>query len=621
MSVRSFHSILTDCLESMRTGATVDECLERFSKHAKRLRPFLVLADRVRQTPMATVPAGAQERAWRNVRDRVVQLRVGKRGFSMPRVGFGHNPWLKPAAFTAGLVFSMFALSSGVAYASQDVLPDSPLYRVKLAGEDARLWFVFDDKREAEILLDQSNQRMEEILAMVRRGHPVPDNALSAMHSRNERASDILLDHPEVTTLRARVLTQAQEQEDTLITLWPAVPEDARPEYADAMAHLHNIRLDGGSGNSFVSVRPEELTGGILNISGQAEDIGNGVWKVGGVEVRIDERTIGRADLELGTSARFVVARASNGRLHVLSLASLQDGPSATGAFVSGAVDEVRDDGISVAGQWIPYSDKTLETFPVRVGTHVEVSLQTTADGVVADSVQPAGGASLAEVQAFTFEGTIDSDVSNGVTTWSIGGRDFKITPTTSFDARAGNAGQGARVQVDAINRSELPEAIRVTVLASHDTSDTVSLIGTFDRYDSKEGVWFVSGIAVVQPENAEDPPRGATLLIDAHRSGADLVVSDYTVAESPDAPPLMRLQGTVNHIDGSRWTLEFGTVKVDSTAGVLGTPNVGVRVILWCARDSRDGTLEALYARILDDVPVLTPTPAPVETPVTAGQ
>ena len=119
------------------------------------------------------------------------------------------------------------------------------------------------------------------------------------------------------------------------------------------MAHLHNIRLDGGAGNNFVSLRPEELSGGILDISGQTEEVGDGVWKVGGVEVRIDERTLGRQELQSGTSARFVVGRASNGRLHALSLSNFQTGPSSTGAVVSGAVEEVSDDGITVAGQFI----------------------------------------------------------------------------------------------------------------------------------------------------------------------------------------------------------------------------------------------------------------------------
>ncbi len=616
MSVRSFHSILTDCLEAMRTGSTVEQCLERFPKHAKRLRPMLSLAEKVSRTPMAAVPAGAQERTWRTVSDRVSELRDGKRGFVMPRVGLGFGAWVRPVAFTASFVLVFTAFGGGVAYASQDALPDSPLYPVKLAGEDVRLWFVTDDKREAEILLDQSEQRMEEILAMVGDGKQVPDNALSAMQERNERASDILLAHPEETTLRARVLTQAQEQEDTLITLWTAVPEDARPEYATAMAHLHNVRLDGGSGNSFVSVRPEELTGGILNISGQALEIGDGVWSVGGVEVRIDERTIGRNDLQAGTSASFVVARATNGRLHVLSLASFQNGPSSTGAYVSGAVDEVRSDGISVAGQFIPYDSKTLETFPVTVGSHVEISLQNTSNGVVANSVGPAGGPTRSEVQTFTFEGTIEGNVGNGITNWTIGGVSFRIPATTSFDFRGGNAASGARVQVDAINRGDQPEAIRITVLASLDTADTASIIGTFDSYDTDEGVWIISGLPIVPPETGEDPPEGAIVSIEAHRLGSDLVVSDYTVTESPDGPALIRLQGTVSQIEGTRWTLEFGEVKVDSTSDVTGRPDVGVRVILWCARDT-DGSLAALHARVLDDMPVLTPTPVPIDQSV----
>jgi hypothetical protein len=299
----------------------------------------------------------------------------------------------------------------------------------------------------------------------------------------------------------------------------------------------------------------------------------------------------------------------------VFFLASQQTGATPTGAFVSGAVDEVTEDGISIGGQFIPYTDNTLETFPVKVGEHVQVSLYATGDGVVADSVRPAGGASLSEGQTFTFEGTIETDVTTGVTTWIVGGVSFRIPATPWYDARAGNAVAGARVQIDAVNRDGEPEAVRITVLASLDTAETASIIGTFNRYDPAQGVWIISGLPIVPPEDWVDPPAGATVSIDAHRVGSDLVVSDYTVTESPDGPVLVRMQGTVGEIDGSSWTLEFGAVKVDSTADVTGTPAVGVRAILWCDRDI-EGNLEAQYARVLDDVPVLTPTPEPVLTP-----
>ena len=97
MSVRSFRSILTECLESMRGGATVEQCLEQYPKHEKKLRPLLSLAARVRQTPMAAVPPGAQDRAWRSVSERAAELRAGKRGFTMPRVGLSYGRWLKPS--------------------------------------------------------------------------------------------------------------------------------------------------------------------------------------------------------------------------------------------------------------------------------------------------------------------------------------------------------------------------------------------------------------------------------------------------------------------------------------------------------------------------------------------
>ena len=62
---------------------------------------------------------------------------------------------------------------------------------MKLASEDVHLWFVFDEQHEAEILLDQSNERTEEIRAMSRDGKEIPGIVLDALHDRNERAAAI----------------------------------------------------------------------------------------------------------------------------------------------------------------------------------------------------------------------------------------------------------------------------------------------------------------------------------------------------------------------------------------------------------------------------------------------
>jgi hypothetical protein len=430
------------------------------------------------------------------------------------------------------------------------------------------------------------------------------------MHGRNERAANIMVDNPEDTTLRARVLTQAQEQEDLLVALWPEVSDSATPAYAGTVAHLHNTRLDGGTGAAVAALHPEDLTGGILDISGEAEQIEEGVWTVGGVEVRIDERTIGRKDLQSGTTARFVVARASTGRLHVLSLSGLQTGPSPTGGVVSGAIEEITSEGITVAGNFIPFSSTTLRTVKLKVGDRVQVTLDATADGIVASAVHPAVIATSSQASGLTFVGTIEGDISQS-STWTVSGLPFDVTPSTTFDARAGSAANGSRIQVEALNRNGRLQALRVTVLASDDDAKTATIIGNFDGYDQGAGIWRISGLSVVPPITGDDPPNDALVAIEARRDGADLVVTQYTTVESPDDLALVQVQGTIYEMDGSRWTLEFAQVRVDSTVDVAGDPQVGERALLWGER-GRDGGIRARYVIVLDDRPVLVSTPSP---------
>lgn len=602
MAFRRFDSIVNECVGQMRAGATVDQCLARYPRQAERLSPLLALADKVARTPLVSARTQAREQAWTRLSQRTLELRQGKRPAPVPTVRIHYGAWLKPAAIAASFVLAVSIASGGVVYAAQDALPDSPLYRVKLASEDARLWFVFDDEREAEILLDQSDERIDEITRMVARGDPVPEAALSALYDRNQRAVEILQDHTDNTELRARVLNQAQSQEELLLALWPEVPEGARSKYAETVAHLHNTRLGGGAGNAFVSVQPEELSGGILSIAGQAEMVEEGVWQIGGVEVRIDERTLGRRGIVSGGSASVLVARSSNGRLHALSLSSLQTGPVSSG-IVSGAVEEVTKDGINIAGQWIAFSDQTVQLISAKPGERVQVTLTNNENGIVAGTV----GTIAVTAQTLWFEGTIQGDVSNATSLWHVSGFDFQITPSTAFDARGGPAADGARVQVEAVEVDGDLLARRVTVLNSNDSADTVSILGTFNGFDATEAVWRISGIAVVPPDVGEDPPEGALVVVDARRIGGDLHSTGLTVIEQPGQPSLVQLQGTIGQIDGSRWTLEIGQVRVASTADVSGRPDVGVRVFVWGERGV-DGTLQATYARVLDDAPITAP-------------
>jgi len=627
MAFRRYQSILAECIDAMYLGASVEDCLERYPQQAEKLRPALMLAERVSQTPLAKARPQAQEQGWKRVEKRLAELQTGKPSItlvpSVIRGGGGFSMgWLKPVALSAVAVLAVASAGGGTVLAAQSAMPDSPLYRVKLAGEDVRIWFISDDAHKANVLLDQSRQRMEEINETVKNGDAVPENALSAMDDRNRRALEILQGQPGNTTLKARVISQAEEQEDRLLALWQEVPIDAHDSYAEVVADLHNTQLDGGTGAAVAALQPEELIGGILTISGQAMNTAGDQWQVGGVDVRIDEQTLHRTLLQPGASATVLVARSSNGRYHALNLSSIDVG-SPSSAFVSGIVEDVTDEGLWIGGQLIPFDADTVQFSSIQKGQKVSVQVKTTPNGVVAGQITPSSSTSDGQ-ETLWFEGTIQGDISRATSRWTVSGLQFDITPSKGFDTQAGTAANGARVLIEAIANGDELLAQRVTVLNSKATAETSTIIGTFDGYLSKEdGVWSISGLPVIaSPDipDENDPPKGALIIADAHRQGDDLVVTAFTVVETLDGPALVQVEGTILETHGSRWTLASGEVHVPSTTKVIGKVESGKRVIVWGSRGD-NGIIEGTVARILDDTPLTLPGErAPTQVPPVTG-
>ncbi len=101
--------------------------------------------------------------------------------------------------------------------------------------------------------------------------------------------------------------------------------------------------------------------------------------------------------------------------------------------------------------------------------------------------------------------------------------------------------------------------------------------------------------------------------------AGGDLTASGFFEIEAAGGDGLIRTQGTISRIAGSRWTLEFGELSVLTTSEIAGgEPGVGQRVLIWSERDE-GGDLVARYVRVLDQEPVLSAlvdnapqTPAP---------
>jgi hypothetical protein len=619
MKFRNFNSILDECLAAIQQGETVDECLARYPEQAERLEPLLILVDKVRSTPPAQPRPWPQAAAWQRIRQRATDLRAEPRSVQL---NLDYGAWLRPVAITLAVLLALFGATGGTVLAAQNSLPDSPLYRVKLATEDVRLWFVFDDVHRAEILLDQSNERMDEILEMNRQDKAVPSNVLTALRSRNERATDILAEHRDETGLTTTLVQQAEAQEANLILLFNQISKTAYTPYTEALAATHNARLPGGQGAA--GIHPEELSDGVQHISGVAEKVNENLWSVGGLEVRVDQTTIGQP-IENGSAVSFVVGKNSRGQLRALTVSTSPTGLPPSGSVVSGQVEQVTDQGIVIGGQFIPITSQTFLTGKLKKGQKVEVKMGKSETGVVASTVRPVTtpappGDEQEPTSQFTFEGVIEGDVKKPTVEWKIGGLSFTITPDTAIDASAGQAKSGARVLVEATRQEEQLLAHKITVLASGSPTESAEIIGVFDK--SRNGVWYVSGLQLVPPERTAEPLEGTLLFVDLIRRGADLEVKSYTRIEAPDDTGLVRLDVTISKLEGALWTVDFGTVRVSSTAEFSGPEAVvGARAIVW-GRQNQNGVLEASFARILDKTAVVaTPTPAsPVPTTATAG-
>jgi hypothetical protein len=591
---RSFSAMLDECLTALGRGESLDACLARYPRHAEELRAHLRLAQRLAQTPPHEPRSAAQAAAWHQFRTQAQDMRLGHKQRRSLNVG-----WLRPLTIAAVLTVAVLGAAGGSVYASQDALPDSPLYRVKLASEDVRVWFTFDDSAKAELLLDQSNERTNEVMEMLSAGKSVSGNVLSAMRDRNARAVRILEDKPEELDLLTRAREQSAEQEDLLLVLWGDIQGSAQDDYAEAVATLHNaqLRTTGIPG----SVKPDDVAAGVINISGSAEPAAEGLWLLGGVEVRLDTRTLGGTELQPGQPVNVIAARGANGRLLALSVTSTDGEQPEQRYVVSGTVDDIGDDEVVIAGQRIALTKKTLLRLKLKRGKSVEIRVEDIGGEAVASSVDEGPGDEQTAPSLLAYEGAIENDVSAQDVTgeWLVGGQEFTVTADTEIDARAGTLETGALARVEATAEDGEIVAARVTILGSEHDAAEVHVEGVLEESDD-DGNWTVSGVEVAAPAEAEAPEIGSLVTLDGRREDRRLVGKTLLASFHPSRGGLALLRGPVGQIgaDGI-WRVGLTPVEVPADAVIRGDPREGSRVFIWANRDD-EGDLRAVYVNVL---------------------
>lgn len=167
---RRFETALDDCMELLRAGASVEDCLSRYSDHADELRPLVSLASAVISVPTPR-PDAATVVAHRNqmldaVRDSETRRKRGPAALRwVPRLGRGSQARSLPrAAFVLTIVVLLLGIAGGTLFtATRDSLPGQGLYPLKRLGENIRLSLTLDPVAHQQLRAEYRLERQREV--------------------------------------------------------------------------------------------------------------------------------------------------------------------------------------------------------------------------------------------------------------------------------------------------------------------------------------------------------------------------------------------------------------------------------------------------------------------------
>lgn len=213
-----FESILDECLEKLRRGETVEQCLARYPGEAAELAPLLRVAeDSLKASSVVEPRPEFKARARQEMR---TQLR-GKEWKPQPKKA-SSVAWLPRWAVAVASVILIFLVAgTGTVAASTSSMPDDTLYPVKLASEQVRLGLTRGDINKARVNVRLADRRVKEIVYLANRGDSRRlERALLRLEGHMEAIEQVIeanADNPKVqaalTALKELLEDRAAENE------------------------------------------------------------------------------------------------------------------------------------------------------------------------------------------------------------------------------------------------------------------------------------------------------------------------------------------------------------------------------------------------------------------------
>ncbi len=305
---------LESCVEQVKSGEDLESVLKMYLEHEKDLRQPLEAAQAVRWLAADThVPEEAFERG----RDKFLQdVEIKRRAAAQRRYrpAFRNSPSRQASvqssftglrlAMTALLFLVVLLIVAGTSFtASAGALPGEPLYPIKIAQEDIRMWLTRDFNRKIELEKTFDQERLDEVRILVDRSR------------RQETANPV-----DVRLTGALEISDTGEWmiDDVKVVLTPDTQLVGQVEPGYFVEVEGQLLPEGVISARRILLRQFRLEG----ILGQDA---SGLWTVGNLPFRISSRTLLSAELKQGNPVTVILVQNADGSFEARSVQNQSD--------------------------------------------------------------------------------------------------------------------------------------------------------------------------------------------------------------------------------------------------------------------------------------------------------
>ena len=220
---RKLDDIFNECYERIRSGESLESCLNRHPEHAVELEPLLRTALDIGRRASYIQPR-PEFKHWSLVRLEGEQHYISQqRQPAKPGLSSLRRSW----AVAVAAVLILLLAGSGTVIASSNAMPDDPLYTVKLATEEVKLTFAVTDAQKAQVHIQLAETRAAEVETMANEGKT--DQAAITAERFAEELEQASLAMAKMESAMSTAPPSTTTTEPTLTEPPPPTPEEVPP--------------------------------------------------------------------------------------------------------------------------------------------------------------------------------------------------------------------------------------------------------------------------------------------------------------------------------------------------------------------------------------------------------